>query len=386
MTNQTQTASAPLDLLNAVTSLELRVTEWQEKQARLAAVFDRLKLDAILVRRNENIAWITAGQVEARVAIPSETGVASLLITREGRKYYLTPNNEADRLADEEFPGLGFEALTSPWYEGITVDTVRRIAGSKVGTDIAFENFENVDLAPLRAPLTTGEIARFRWLAQQTAEITEQTLLDLEPGVTENDMAGRISERLTSQGIFPSVLLTATDDRIRKYKHAVPRGNILEQFGMLNLCARKWGLAVSITRYVHFGAPPQELADKFIACAEINAKLLHASRKGATSAQLYRVAENAYKNEGYAGEEKLHHQGGPAAYLEREWLASPNGQQVITDPQILAWNPSIRGAKVEDTVLLENGSTEILTLTPSLPQIDTDLEGINYSATDILVR
>jgi antitoxin VapB len=155
---------------------------------------------------------------------------------------------------------------------------------------------------------------------------------------------------------------------------------------MLNLCARKWGLAVSITRFVHFGAPSQQLIDGFAACAKVNASLLHASRAGVTSAELFAVAGQAYRDAGFPGEEELHHQGGPTGYKEREWVASPHGRQVLTSTETLAWNPSIRGTKTEDTSLLQNGSIEILTQTPSLPQIHTTIEGISYPAANVLIR
>ena len=238
----------------------------------------------------------------------------------------------------------------------------------------------------MRTPLTAAEVDRFRWLAEHTASITSDTLLELEPGITEDQMSASIAQRLLAEGILPSVSLMAVDDRIRKYKHAVSRGAVLERYGMLNLCARKWGLAVSITRFVHFGAPPQQLVDGFGACAEINAKLLHASRCGASSADLFAVAESAYREAGFPGEEQLHHQGGPAGYLEREWVASPSGRQILTETEGLAWNPSIRGAKTEDTALLRNNAIEVLTLTPSLPQINTTIDGITYPAADVLIR
>lgn len=78
-----------------VSFLEPRFAEQDEKHQRLAAFLDRNNLSAILLSRHENIAWVTAGQVEARVALGSETAVTSLLITHDGLRYYLTSNNEA---------------------------------------------------------------------------------------------------------------------------------------------------------------------------------------------------------------------------------------------------------------------------------------------------
>jgi Xaa-Pro dipeptidase len=389
MTDQIQSilAKRPLDLLNAVTSAKLRASEREEKWSRLSAFLERSGHSAILIRRHENIAWITAGQVEARIGIPVETGAATLLLTRDGHKYYLAANNEAARLDEEEFPGLGYEAIIRPWQQADVLSDIRRLAGpGSIATDTLFPELALTDLTPLRAPLTIGETTRLRWLAQHTAESTADVLMELEPGLTEDEMSAKVASSLIAQGILPTVLLMAVDERIFKYKHAVSRGAVLERYGMLNLCARKWGLAVSMTRFVHFGPPPQQLVDGFAACAQINAELLHASRSGVTSAQLYATAERAYAEAGYKDDMQLHHQGGPIGYVEREWLATPDGQQALTGTQALAWNPSIRGAKVEDTALLENNASEVLTKTPSLPQINTKVEGITYPAADVLIR
>jgi Xaa-Pro dipeptidase len=375
-----------LALLHSINNSQLRTSEMEEKWSRLASFFEHSQLSAILLRRAENIAWATGGQVDARVAIPSETAVTSLLLTRAGRQYYLTSNNEAARLAEEEFTDLGYEPIISPWHQDGLASIHRLADAGAIGTDQPLPGFVSIDLAPLRAPLTAAEVERFRWVAQHTAALTAKLLLELEPGITEDQMSANVAQRLIAEGILPSVLLMAVDERILKYKHAVSRGAVLERYGMLNLCARKWGLAVSITRFVHFGPAPQQLVEGFAACAEVNAKFLHASRIGATAGDLFTVAEHAYRDAGFPGEEQSHHQGGPAGYLEREWLASPHGDQALTETEALAWNPSIRGAKVEDTALLQNGAIEVLTQTPSLPQINTTIGGMEYSAADVLIR
>jgi len=177
------------------------------------------------------------------------------------------------------------------------------------------------------------------------------------------------------------------DERIFKYKHAVPRGKRLKQYAMLNLCARKWGLAISITRFIHFGTLPSELAARFDSAAHVNAALLNASRVGASSAELFKVAAEAYAAQGFPGEERFHHQGGTTGYGEREWVATPTGSEVVENNQAFAWNPSIRGGKVEDTVILRDGVIENLTPTPELPVLaDAIVEGSTYAAAGVLVK
>jgi antitoxin VapB len=261
------------------------------------------------------------------------------------------------------------------------------LAGGPLGSDTPGAGLTLVNLAPLRAALSETEIARYRWLGAETADATVEALHEVEPGLSEYDLEAITAAGLLRRGILPSVYLYAVDDRILKYKHAVARGKRLKEYAMLNLCSRKWGLAISITRFVHFGALPAELAHRFEAAAQVNAALLNATRVGATSAGLFKVAQDAYAAQGFPGEERFHHQGGPTGYGEREWVATPQGTEVVVNSQAFAWNPSIRGGKTEDTVLLRDGVIENLTATPTLPVLaDAIVEGSTYTAAGVLVK
>ena len=356
------------------------------KHDKLVEWLHAQNLSGVLLRRNENVAWITGGAVELRVLTPAETGVASLLITADGRRFYFTTQNEAPRLHDEEFGALDFEPILFPWYADDTVAAAQKLAGGPLGSDTPIPGLTPVNLFPLRQSLSETEIARYRWLGTQTADATVESLHQVEPGLSEYDLEAITAENLLRRGILPSVALYAVDERIFKYKHAVPRGKRLRQYGMLNLCSRKWGLAISITRFLHFDALPAELAARFEASAQVNAALLDSTREGATSAQLFSVARDAYAAEGFAGEEQFHHQGGPTGYGEREWVATPQGTEVVVNHQAFAWNPSIRGAKAEDTVLLLDGKIEWLTATPELPVIEAVVNGTKYPAAGVLVK
>jgi antitoxin VapB len=358
--------------------------ELETKHNQLVSFLQANKLGGVLLRRSENIAWITGGAVELRVLTPSETGVGSVLVTADGKRYYFTSENEGPRLHDEEFGALDFEPVLFPWWGDDTATTAAKLARGPLGSDSPGTGTQ-VSLAPLRAALSESEIARYKWLGLETAAATVEALHQVEPGLSEYDLEAITEAGLLRRGILPSVALYAVDDRITKYKHAVPRGARLKQYGMLNLCSRKWGLAISITRFIHFGAVPADLADKFRIAAQVNAALLNASRVGATSAELFKVAQAGYAAAGFAGEERFHHQGGPTGYGEREWVATPTGTEVVVNNQAFAWNPSIRGGKVEDTVILRDGVIENLTPTPELPQLAASVEGSSYTATGVFV-
>ncbi|HTV04238.1 MAG TPA: M24 family metallopeptidase [Acidobacteriaceae bacterium] len=361
-------------------------SEIDTKLKRLAELLDRNSASVLALSRHGNIAWITAGQVEARVGLGSETAVCQLVVRRDGKKYYLAPNNEAARLADEEFAGLGYEPVIYPWDEGPGNRLHELACGGAICADTVIPDAKTVDLTALRTPLLAEEVERLCTLGKQTAEATVEVLEGLQPGVTEREMAGRVSESLWKRGIAPSVLLMGTDERIFKYKHAAPRAGVLDRYGMVNLCARRWGLVVSITRFVHFGTPEAELVKAFEAAARIHAAMLHATKDGVVSSEIFAAAQRAYAAAGAAGEIERHHQGGPCGYAERDWLVTPCGIEHVTAPQAFAYNPSLHGAKAEDTVVLADGKIKVVTETPQLPVLECVVDGISYRSAGLLVR
>ncbi len=364
-----------------------RLAELSAKRRKVAAFLAEEGLDAILIARHENIAWLTAGLVDVRVGMLRESGPACLLITREGAAYYLTTNNEAQRLADEEFAGLGFEPVVKPWHANDLRASVNSIVGSGIAAgDMGQEGCRTASIQRLRSELTYGEAERYRWLGWHAAEAAAVVLRRFEPGMSERALQAMLAEQLIGRGILPSVYLTSTDARVTQYPHPVPRAGVLKQLGMLCFCARRWGLTVSMTRFVGFGPLPAVFEEHLAVVTQVNAHLLGATREGATSDALFAVAKQAYALLGHAGAELLHHQGGATGYLEREWFARPGGAERITAQQALAWNPNLRGAKVEDTYLLQGGELKLLTATPELPSVTTTLNGSEYRSADILRR
>jgi antitoxin VapB len=366
-------------------SPETLLAEFEAKRKQLCEQMAASGLAAVQLQRTENIAWLTAGRVDRRVLLPSALGIATILLLRTGEAFYLAPDNEVRRLAEEDFPGLPFTAITAPWHAAEFSSQIRAIVGE--GSIVADTAPEGASLmVNQRASLLDTEIERYRWLGRNTAEVTAHVLQSLQPGMTERAMAARVASGLLERGIEPSVLLIAADDRILRYKHAVTQNATLKQFGMLNLCSRRWGLCISITRFVHFGALPQTLQDAFGVAAQVNARLLAATKASASAAELFRVAADSYTELGHPGEELRHHQGGATGYAEREWLVTPAGTERVVNNQTFAWNPSVAGGKVEDTVLLRDGTIELLTPTPDLPVVSTRAGERTLESAGVLVR
>jgi Xaa-Pro dipeptidase len=366
-------------------SSQALLAEFEEKRQRLCEHMALSGVAAVKLQRTENIAWLTAGRVDRRVLLPSPFGIATILVLRNGDAFCLAPDNEGRRLAEEDFAGLPFTAITAPWYAADFAAKIGALAGD--GRIVADTTADGSTLMlNQRASLTHSEVDRYRWLGRNTAQVTSSVLQSLQPGITERTMAARIAAGLLERGIEPSVLLMAADDRILRYRHAVAQNATLKHFGMLNLCSRRWGLSISITRFVHFGPMPQRLADAFAVATEVNARLIAATSLDVTSAELFATAADTYASLGHPGEEQRHHQGGATGYSEREWLATPDGKERVVNMQAFAWNPSVAGGKVEDTVLLHDGAIESLTGTPDLPVVSTRAGDRTVESAGVLVR
>jgi antitoxin VapB len=154
---------------------------------------------------------------------------------------------------------------------------------------------------------------------------------------------------------------------------------------MLVLCASVGGLIAAITRLVHFGPMPAELEDKARAVAEIDARLILTSCPGRTLGDQFACAEAAYREAGYPDAIREHHQGGSIGYLGREVLAQPGDSTVIESGQAFAWNPSVSGAKSEDTILVTADGPEILTGWFEWPVISCSFQGETLDRPAILV-
>jgi Xaa-Pro dipeptidase len=369
--------------------------EHQEKLARVEKMLVEQKLGGVLVTQVRNFSWLTAGIADNHIVITSELGAASLLILRGGKRYVVASNSEIPRLLAEDLAGLGYEAAEFRWYEDkLTPDRkmelIRKLAGkADVGTDAPYGKLRVVDgaIAALRTPLTDSELLKYRWLGRKTTEAVVAVARKIKPGMTEREIEAMTSDELMRRAIRPTVILIGTDERILSYRHAPPSDTaVFDRYGMVNVCARRWGLVVAVTRLVHIGKPPPELLERYQVAAKVNAALQAASRPGVRGGDLLEVAKKAYAEGGHQAEWEKHHQGGAIGYGERDWVAFPGSTDTVRDRQAFAWNPTVMGAKVEDTVLLAGDAIENLTATPDWPVIETAIDGKIYRSPTLLVR
>jgi len=351
------------------------MTEFERRQKQVEDFMAERDLDALLLQRVSSFAWATCGGA-SYVNSATTFGEATLVITPTGR-YLITNNIEATRLEQEEkLAEQGWEFRVGPWHEG-QASLTELIGNLRVGADVAYPGTNDVsaELARQRANLSPEEVVRFRRLGHLCAEAMDAAIRAVRPGQTEYEIAGLLAQEADSRGAQAIVNLIATDERIFSFRHPLPTEKKLDRYAMLVLCGRRWGLVCSITRLVHFGPLPVELRRKSEAVAQVDADFIAATRPGCTLGEIFELAQAAYAETGFPDEWRLHHQGGPAGFEPREYVATPGSTDLVSVGQAYAWNPSITGAKSEDTILVGPDGNEVVTAITDWPMLSVTPKG-----------
>jgi Xaa-Pro dipeptidase len=365
---------------------EARSQEVREKETRLRAWMRSAGYAGVLLRTHRNFFWSTAGGGNP-VIVNLDPGFQSVLFTLE-RRYVLSQPIEMPRIKEEETPGLGFEYIEYNWWEEDLAGLARELVKGTIGCDLPLPGAQVIEpeLRDLRVAMNPWELERYRRLGADAARCLEETCHELKPGMEERKIAAGLAGRLLAEGIRFPVLLVGTDERVHAYRHPVPTDKKLKRYVMIGLCAERGGLIVATTRLVHFGNPPDELSAKYQGLRKVAAAVNLSSRPGATVGHAFDQAVKAYAGAGYPDEWKKHYQGGVCGYLPREVSGSPGEPFVLAANQAVAWNPTITGTKLEDTLIIKEDGFENITLTRTWPSSPESVDGGSIVLAGILRR
>ncbi|XHX79053.1 MAG: M24 family metallopeptidase [Stenomitos frigidus ULC029] len=334
------------------------------------------------LRGTDWFAWATAGSSNT-VLLAAETGVAEVLVTDDAA-WILTDEIEAQRLKDEQLPkDAGYQFQINPWAQSHDRESfVRDVTkNGKVLSDKPSGSFHERltheefalprSLIQHRRIMLPSELERYRQVGQLASEAMTDVLTQAQPTWTEYQLAGAGAEALWARGLHPALTLAAGDRRLPLYRHPLPSGEVIGRQAMLVFCARGHGLIVSLTRFVSFGNFTTKDQKLHRTIADIEAIALHHSQMGTPLHEVYGALKTAYEQQGYPNAIREHHQGGTAGYGAREIVATPETSDRLAANMVLAWNPSIPGAKIEDTFVLgADNSLENLSFDPNFPHIE----------------
>lgn len=335
----------------------------------------------VRLRGTDWFAWATAGGSNM-VLLAAETGVAEVLVTATDA-WILTDEIEAQRLKDEQLPSLNapegstYKLYVNPWAQGSERESFVREATSG-GTVLSDRPTHPETPLPQslihhRRVMLPSELERYRQVGRLASEAITEVLLQAQPTWTEYQLAGAGAKALWARGLHPVLTLAASDRRLPLYRHPLPSKEAIGRQAMLVFCARGSGLIVSLTRFVYFGSLSAEDKKLHRSIAEIEAVALNHSQPGTSLDMVYNALATAYEQHGYPQAIREHHQGGTAGYGAREVIATPETSDRLAKNMVVAWNPSIPGAKIEDTFVLHpDHSLENLSFDTQFPHIEIE--------------
>ncbi len=327
--------------------------------SRLRELMERRGVEAVLLRRPENFAWYTGGG-NSRVEYAAPLGAADVVVCA-GREWVLTSTIEGPRLRLEETPG--FTVVEYPWEDGPARALSELVGDAPLGADVPLPGAVDLsdEISALRRVLDGDAIERLRAIGADLTAALADAAGAIQPGITEHDAAAEIGSACRRRGLVPTVLLAATHERIYRFRHPLPTDASLERRAMLVASAQRGGLYANLTRIVEFEEPESELARRQAVANEVLERMrTEATVPGRSLVDAFADCRRFYAEAGFPDEWRLHHQGGITGYASREVIATPHTDVAIEVGQAFAWNPSVTGAKTEETFVLTEAGAEVV--------------------------
>ena len=344
----------------------MAMSGFSDRIEKIRQLIDERGLDSIVLRRNPNLAWAIAGR--AHVPTTIDAACFDLVITTTSVTA-VTNVIEAPRLVAEEFPE-GIEVKTVDWWQG---RDALLPTGTKVGSDQPGADRIDVSLEIeiLRASLVAEDVDRFKTICSDAAIALGNALKQVETTDREIDVAGLITHALWQSDLEISFLGVAGSERVHKFRHPLPTDVVVGNRVSASICAKRKGLIASVTRIVTFGPVSESMLHDYESIVRVEAAMFDATIVGSPFSAPIDAAIAAYPAHGFASDEwTQHHQGGPTGYLPRDWPANSATTRLIAQNQPIAWNPTGKGFKAEDTILATIGGIQIVSVDPDWPQLE----------------
>jgi hypothetical protein len=196
---------------------------------------------------------------------------------------------------------------------------------------------------------------------------------------------GRLAEHLWADRVDYITTFCAADERIAEFRHPIATEKPIRTRAMLCVNARKWGLIVSLTRFVQFEPVSQELRRIYNANVHIDCTFMANTIPGNPAVEAFNRGIEDYRRLGFGDEYELHHQGGAIGYVGRDYKVNFDTKEIVRENQAFCWNPSITGSKSEDVIIATVDGPMLLSKPQVFPVLEMEVGGYQFGRPDILV-
>lgn len=351
--------------------------------ARLRQVLAARGLDAALVTHPSNRFYLSGYTGEDT---PPDESAGVLLIAQNAALLMSSPNNVG--WAEAEAPGFEVIAWERPWVNSVAKQIAdrgwRRIGFEEnailyaAHRDLAeaLAGAELVGLGPavteLRRVKEPPEIAALAAAIALTDEVFVAAASDLQPGVTERELAWRIEREMRERGAdgpaFETIVASGPH-AARPHHRPTDRPLGLGEPVVIDMGARVGGYNGDLTRTIWLGEPDARLREIYSIVAAAQGAAIAAMRAGISGQAMDAAARDVIAAAGY-GDTFPHglghglgvrvHEAPSAAKTSEDTLQA--GEVITIEPGI--YLPDWGGVRIEDVGVVEADGVRILTRAP----------------------
>jgi len=361
-----------------------RLTDVDEKHARVRSLLTASQADALLLQDPANIAWFTAGADTARCTV--EGCRTSLFVTDDARLFATNAVDSAQLFEREAF-GLGFQLKQREWFQPHDVLVEDLCRGRKVVSDSGFNGTRNVakKVVQLRRPLTDLEVDRIRRLSKILVHAVEVSASHIRRGVSEASVAGELTHRLIRRTVTPVRIQVCADGRNVRYRHWSYSEDPIESYATVSCVAKRWGLHVAVSRTVCLNQIPDELWSAHQKAVMVHATGMYFSRTGQQLKDIWPKVRRIYDKFGLPTEWQLADQAEIIGYRAMEHQLTPDSEYELQAPTAMHWHPGVHAALAGDTILVMPGGCEIVTRSTVWPQLRVQVKGHDVPCCGLLI-
>ncbi|MBI5668852.1 MAG: aminopeptidase P family protein [Chloroflexi bacterium] len=359
----------------------IHYAERQERLRRMAGV------DAVLIVPGANMRNFTGLNFHLSerpiIAFITPDGALSFIVPQlEVPQLNARPDLEARAFAWTDADGyqgafrqaieaLGLRGKTLG-VDGMTMRVTEWLALAAVDATLRVKPVER-DLIKIRAIKTPDEIERMRRANRLSEAALDRLLAWVQPGMTERQIAARLSEELTAQGCtslsFESLVQTGPNSAL---PHGSTTDRVLERDDLLliDFGGTVDGYPADITRTFCLGTPTAEMRRLYDVVLAANEAAKAAVKPGVPMGAVDRAARDVIEAAGY-GDYFIHRTGHGLGLDVHEPIPQiAAGVTDVLEPGMVftiepgIYIPGLGGVRIEDNVAVTADGVEVLTNYP----------------------
>lgn len=352
-------------------------------QTRWKSVVEQSAADVIALVPGANMAYFTGLHYHLSerpiVAFLSQAGAAFLVPALEesqldqradlpGPRFVWSDETGYAGAFRDAVQALGLERATLG-VDGQTMRVFEWLALGEAGANLAGAQDMGQALLHARARKSADEIDALRAAVQLSERALERTLAQVQPGMSEVQVAQMLREELQTAGsegnAFGPIVLFGTRSAL---PHGVPGEAVLQENDLLliDFGGIKNGYPADITRTVCLGDPTDEMRRIHETVLQANAAARAAAQPGVSCHAVDKAARDVIAAAGYG--DAFPHRTGHGLGLEVHELPNiaPNNDMRLEPGMVFTiepgiYLPHIGGVRIEDNVVVTDDGIDTLT-------------------------